>query len=814
MTQSEDSSKLQTLIAAARCDAESIEAETTLGGRRPSGLAADPFEAAPPPGYRIEAEIHRGAQGVVYRAVHERTRRQVAIKAIWAAPLTALRDAERFEREVEALRRVDDPRVVSIHDCGVTAGCFFLVMDCVDGAPVDRFVRERGLSVREKIGLLAEICEAVHSAHVKGVIHRDIKPGNLLIDAEGRPHVLDFGLAKFLGEGDRGARDGVTRTGQFVGSLPWASPEQVDGLPGAVDLRSDVYSLGVVMFQVLTGSFPYELPEGLRPALETIARTPPRRPRELCRALDDEIESIVLKCLGKVPERRYQSAGELARDLRRYLAGEPVEAKRDKGSYMIRKFVHRYRGSVAVAFLFLVGILMFAVSVSYLWNKAAQERDIAMQAQQRALEQSQRAIEAERRADAVAEFLQQMLASVDPQSTPGREVTVREVLEQAAARTRDVDAAPDPTVRAEIQQTLGRSFEELGLFERAEALYWAQVTTRIQEAARGIEDEALEAQIRALAGESAPSDELIAQAGQVVDAINARREMTTDRAAAIADGLAAIGSAQRSRRRLEVSERTFRKGLEMAEDGRPDDPMFALDCRLKLAAIAGSLGRPEEAIALAEEALRKAKASKGLYNGELSIAYSTLGHLLQQAGRADAAREAFERAAGEAKDAKDDLKAGAIADCMGSLWREARKFERSAEYYRSAVEHFEKLGDSGWSRSSNTRCSLAWVYAELGEGEKANQLFEQVLAESRARSGGSYSPSAFALTQLVQYRMFEGRLKEAEELLVDGVRAVSKLGDSAVQNIRGSVGILIKKYRAAGDADAAARCEKMLEALP
>jgi len=804
------------LIASARQDAERIESESRLGAGRPTGLAVDPFESAPPPGYRILAEIHRGAQGIVYRAEHERTRRQVAIKAILAAPLTALRDAERFEREVEALRRVDDPRVVSIHDCGVAAGCFFLVMDCVEGVPIDEYVRTHELSLRERVRLHAEICEAVHSAHVKGVIHRDIKPGNVLISADGRPHVLDFGLAKFLSEGSWDARATATRTGQFVGSLPWASPEQGEGLPDAVDLRSDVYSLGVVLFQLLTGRLPYDLPQGLRPALEMIAKVPARRPRDLCRAVDDEIETIVLKCLRKEPERRYQSAGELARDLRRYLAGEPIEAKRDKGWYMIRKIANRHRASVAVGLVLVLGTMMFGATAWYLGRQAAMARDRAMQAQHQALAERERAREAEQRAAAVADFLKQAITSADPDAQAAREVTVREVLERAAARTQDLGSGSgeDLVVRADIQQTLGHSFEELGLFDQAEELYWAAATTRLREAARGIDDEGVAGQLDSLEAESAPNDELVAQAGAVVETIQARREMTSGQAEAIAKGLAAISSAQRARRRLESAERAFQRAVKMADAGQPNDPVFALDARRKLAAVIGSLGRAEEGVALVEEALTKAKDNPLLGQGQVSVAYSTLGHLLQQAGRSDAARDAFNKAVEHAAPADDAFAAGRIAESNGSLWRVARKYQRAAEYLESAVSQFESVGESGWSPSAHARLELAQVYAEMGESEKASHLFEQVLAESRDRPGDSISKSAVPICQLASFRISEGRYKEAEELLVDGVRASHELNRAAAQNLRGSVRMLIQRYRAAGDAESAERCEALLEELP
>ncbi|MBI5863523.1 MAG: protein kinase [Planctomycetes bacterium] len=356
----------------------------TLPGSKPT---VEPFADLKIPGYELLGEVHRGGQGVVYRAMQLSTKRPVAIKVMKQGPFATLADRARFDREIEILGRLDHPNIVTVHDAGVAGGNQYFVMDFVDGPPLDVFVyaRRRAGGVEdshwlregvldEVISMFAVVCDAVHAAHLRGVIHRDIKPSNIRVDAEGRPHVLDFGLAKST---DAEPDSAMTRTGQFVGSLPWASPEQVEGASDRIDLRSDVYSLGACLYQLLTGAPPFDIGSNLKSALDSILlRDPPPPssvvPFELRQHIDDELDTIVLRCLAKDGERRYQSAGDLARDLRRYLANEPIEAKRDSVMYFLRKTLRRYRWRVATAAAMLILLVVFAVVMAFLYRRSTQ----------------------------------------------------------------------------------------------------------------------------------------------------------------------------------------------------------------------------------------------------------------------------------------------------------------------------------------------------------------------------------------------------------------------------------------------------------
>jgi len=341
--------------------------------------------AVPPdllPGYEILGEIHRGGQGVVYRALQKATRRKVAIKVMREGPFAGWRDRTRFEREVQILGALNHPSIVTIHESGTASGCHFFVMDYIEGPPPDVWLSSRPRSIEEILRLFATICAAVNEAHIKGIIHRDLKPGNIRIDEEGRPHILDFGLAKVTAqEGDKADAADMTVIGQFVGSLPWTSPEQAQGTLDHVDMRTDVYALGVILYQMLTGAFPYDVVGPMRDVLNRIVNDEPVRPSTVRKGIDRDLEAIVLRCLRKEPHRRYQTAGELGRDVERYLSGEAVAARSDSGLYVLGKTLRRHRVPVAVAaaFAILVGVSLLA-SLS-LWRQAAAERDRAVAAQ-------------------------------------------------------------------------------------------------------------------------------------------------------------------------------------------------------------------------------------------------------------------------------------------------------------------------------------------------------------------------------------------------------------------------------------------------
>ncbi len=327
------------------------------------------------PGYEILKEVHCGGQGIVYEAVQKVTRRRVAIKVMREGPFTGLNGRLRFDREIQILAALQHPYIVAIHESGSAFGSYYFTMDYVSGRPLDRHIREKGLDTDGILRLFIKICEGVNTAHLLGVIHRDLKPANVLVDGDGTPHILDFGLARTLSDtmSDGTRAQTISMAGDFVGSPPWASPEQAVGMPGhVIDARTDVYSLGVMLYQAVTGHFPYDVNGNVMDVLERVLYSEPSRPGIFLRGLSDEVETIILKALTKDRDRRYQSAGELGRDISHYLAGEPIAARRDSTLYVLKKLLRRHRLAVAATAAFVMLISASLVLSLSLWYRAHQ----------------------------------------------------------------------------------------------------------------------------------------------------------------------------------------------------------------------------------------------------------------------------------------------------------------------------------------------------------------------------------------------------------------------------------------------------------
>ncbi|NOX58935.1 MAG: protein kinase [Planctomycetes bacterium] len=306
-------------------------------------------------GYTILKELGRGGMGLVYLAIQHSTKRQVALKVLLDGPFASEKARLRFEREVELVAQLDHPNIVTILESGIDSGRYYFAMRYVPGQRLDRYIVEKNVPRERMLGIFQKVCEAVSYAHQRGIIHRDLKPSNILVDENGEPFVLDFGLAKSTGEqvSEIEKEKTISVTGQLMGTLPYMSPEQASGDQNSVDIRTDIYSLGVILYEMLTGQFPYQVIGNVADILRNIAEVDPKKPSTVGRRINDEIETIVLKALAKDKDRRYQSANAFADDLGRYLDGKPIEAKRDSTVYMMRKMLSRHRVPVTVAVAFL-----------------------------------------------------------------------------------------------------------------------------------------------------------------------------------------------------------------------------------------------------------------------------------------------------------------------------------------------------------------------------------------------------------------------------------------------------------------------------
>lgn len=531
------------------------------------------------PGYQTLGVLSSGAQGVVYRARQESTSRTVAIKTLIAGDAATARQRMRAEREAEIAARLRHANIVTVFESRTLAdGRIAVVMEFVDGVPLDAW-RPPGLTVAERrlaiLRVFIDVCKAIHHAHLNGVIHRDLKPDNILVTPEGRPVVLDFGIA--AGPGIR-----TTQTGEFAGTPAYASPEQVSGKPDEVDGLTDVYALGVILYRVLCGAMPYDLEGSLFEIARTISETPPIPPRRQEPTIPPDLEAIVLRALAKEKDRRYQSAASFARDIERYLAGAPVEARSGSGWYLLRKavLVNRYRLALAAAAI----LVLIGAGIAVVWslNNAA---DSARQAE---FEKEQARAESVR-ARAVTELLREALPNADPER-PETAWIISSGLGRLYYRLETGAFEDDPDLDQALRRMWGSVYTDFGSGKGLALVEYAEVALRTGltqlRTKHGTEHPEVAATLHELAGVTLVRRRPVEAVGLCREALAMRMELlgaeaieTADTRALLARALLETGSQDEAIIEADAAMRIFRTLPDQEADLRIG-AMAALEARV------------------------------------------------------------------------------------------------------------------------------------------------------------------------------------------------------------------------------------------
>lgn len=740
--------------------------------------------------YRIERLIGEGGMGAVYLARQENPDREVALKVIRPG-YTSEATLRRFQFEAQVLGRLQHPGIAQIYEAGVyntperhAAGLTpipYFAMEYVRGVDLADYARQRSLSVRQRLELHAKVCDAVEHAHTKGVVHRDLKPGNILVDESGQPKVLDFGTARAV-DHEAGAVTLRTDVGQLVGTVPYMSPEQVSGDPFDIDTRTDVYALGVVLFEMLSGRLPHDLTgKMVHEAVAIIRDTEPTRLSTHDRTLRGDVETIVSAALEKDKGRRYASAGALAADIRRSLRDEPIVARPASTLYQLRKFVRRNQllvASVAVVFLTLLGTV--AVVSRSLVRAIEAEHQAALSLQQavdaRANEARLREKAEKERARAedeaetsrqVAAFMDDMLASANP-GAGNRLITVREVLDRSLKGV-GTSLRQRPIVEAQARSTLAGSY--LGLGEPAIALEQSRAALGLLEQHAGPDDPRTLEALSKVATAAMNLGDLDTAQKTFEEALTRHTRVSGENSRGALAQRNNLGQIAAMRGRVDEAEALFRRVVnEMDAQKLSDDPA-AMDARANLAVVLQWQSEYAEAERLSLQILEGRTRVQGPEHPATLIAINNLASLRAEMGKPEEALTGYTESLDLSRkilgdDHPDTLTS--LTNVAGGLTDLSRFAEGETAYREALALREKKLGPLHPDTIQN-QVDLATNLDR--QGRKDDALKELAVAVERGRASGEDRVETI-LAMFQQGRILHelGRYAEALPLLEEAER--------------------------------------------
>ncbi len=714
--------------------------------------------------YRVLRLVGEGGMGAVYEAEQDQPRRIVALKVIKPGFATS-ENLRRFQQESQALGRLQHPGIAQIYEASTADTGFgpqpYFAMELIRGRTLREYSEAHQLHAREQLALMAKVCDAVAHAHQRGVIHRDLKPGNILVDETGQPKILDFGVARLTESDVQHTRQ--TGLGQIVGTLAYMSPEQVLGDPLALDIRSDVYALGVILYELLAGRLPYSLHhKPLHEVLEVIREEEPAPLSSIQRSYRGDIDTIVAKALEKDKARRYASAADLAGDIRRYLADEPITARPASASYQLQKFTRRHKalvaGTLAVFLVLALGV------VASTWQAVRARRAERAAANEAAA------------ARAINDFLQNDLLALasaatqsGPSAKPDPDLKVRTALDRAAAHIAGkFDTQPE--VEAAIRETIGQTYLGLGQYPQARAQL----------------ERALNVARRAFGAENPKTLQMINRLGRTAYHQGKYPEAETLYSQALADqrrflglehpdtlsSMSGLATAYTSEGKYAQGEALYRQTLELQRRVLGPEHPDTLSSMIGLAVAYGYEGKFAEETALDSQTLEIRRRVLGPEHPDTLMSMNNLaGDYVEQGNYAQA----------------------------------AALFNQTLEIQRRVLgsEHHDTLMSA---------FNLATVYANQGEYAQAEALFRQNLEIKRRVLGPEHSETLLCMVNLAAADITLGKYAPAEELSLQSLEIQRRvMGPEHVDTLM-SMNNLADAYNGLGNyAEAEALLSRTLE---
>jgi serine/threonine protein kinase len=783
--------------------------------------------------YTVVGVLGEGGMGTVYHGRQtEPVVRDVAVKVLRPG-MDGRRVLARFEWERKALARLDHPNIARVLDAGTDEATQrpYVALPLIEGDTITAYCDKADLPLDKRLQLFLRVCRAVEHAHARGVLHRDLKPGNVMvqeIDGEAVPVVIDFGIAKALDDDTTGIDATMTVEGQRIGTPAYMSPEQLHGDAGAVDVRSDVYALGVILWEMLAGRHPFgeavdSVTRALQAGREPPPLTPPSRERTTAtgtadrwrRRLRGDLDTICLRAVEFQRERRYASAAHLADDVQRFLEGRPILARPDSFTYRLGKSIRRHPVvSVAVAgaiAVLLTGAGLLAISA----QRLSVERDRAVAAEQRAR------VEAEQ-ARSISTFLTELFTEVDPVLGDAADLSARQLLRQGAERARrDLDG--QPALRGPLLNTIGFVQHQLGLYTAAESLLveaiddleqigtargdsltmeaYRSLAINLHDQGRYAEGEAAAREALALHDELFPrtkpsyavmlSDlavDVQAQ-GRIEEAIDLLKQALALQEAAeeprideIAWTRGTIGYVLSKLDRIEESERWLRSAYELFVT-QPEDEQNPWELVYHLNNLGGvnlRLDRYEEAQPYLGRALEVSREMHGEDHAVVGRAYNMLGNAHLQAGEIDVAAplietgyEVMQRVLGP-----DHMYTSRALNGMVALRRAQERFDEAVEHARESLRIRRAVLGEDHQLFADTQFRLADCLLDVGEATEALALVDSALVTYRA-----------------EHEPTHARILELRTLRADALAGLGRSGDAA-DELEGLVGRLVDRHGA------------------
>ena len=721
--------------------------------------------------YRIVSVIGSGGMGIVYLAerADEHFRQQVAIKVV----RHRLIDPEigaRLVGERQILANLHHPNIARLFDGGTMSdGTPYLVMEYIDGLPIDEYCDGRRLDVNERLELFRRICSAVHYAHQNLVVHRDIKPTNILVTADGAPKLLDFGIAKLLDAGGA-ATDGLTRAGAVMMTPENATPEQVLNMP--VTTATDIYALGLLLYRLLTGQPAYPVGNSPSAMARAICETVPERPsaavarhttaagpgetrpeliwryrrttrEKLSRLLKGDLDNIVLLALRKEPQRRYRSANELSEDLRLHLASLPVLAQADTWSYRTGKFIRRHVTGVAMS-VALVGLLVaFGVAMTVQNQRIAEERDTARQ---------------------VSTFLEEIFMAPDPGNARGLDISAKEILAKGAERISGLDSRP--AVQATLMETIGRVYFNLG--EYAPSIEMLEASLRIRSSELGEHHPLTAAAKNQLALPLIRTADFERAGALLRQSLERNRSVYGESSIEVAATLYNLAELHQATGDLGEAERLARQSISIYSSQRDLHAAELAEGKSALARILVVNNELDQAEALYREALALVRTHLG-HDHPLNAYYlQNLAVVLNSKGDTRTAETMFHEAIAAARDilGDDHDLVGSSLVMLGTLLHNKGEHAAAERALREALDVHTRARGPNHPFVAYDMTSLAMLLQDAGLLEEAESLLEDALRIYEASVGPDHQYVASALTELGVVLTDRNQPRDAEPLLL------------------------------------------------